>query len=373
MKKKALFPMLALVLVLALALAVPLAAPAGADPATGTMTVVSDTSTEVTSGNVYADPTSYPYPAVFAWEPGPAYPNDGPDDTSWQSNSLWDQQVASTHTFSAGADWIWESYRVVNPAAGDVVDFTKTFNIPGIPTAGTLYITCDNGYEVSLNGTLVGSAQLGAGWRGSDLTESYCTTSGWQSVENYNVFSLLQNGLNTLEIGCANEQLTNGTISSNPGGLIFEITITYETNLDVPVDIKPTSCPNPLNVKSKGVLPVAILGTADFDVTQVDLESVRLTYGEDGVKISPLRWALEDVATPFVPFTGKEDCLDCTTAGPDGYLDLTLKFDMQEVVAALGEVNDGDCLVLQLTGKLNDGTTEISGEDVVRILKKGKK
>jgi len=132
----------------------------------------------------------------------------------------------------------------------------------------------------------------------------------------------------------------------------------------VPVDIKPQSCPNPLNVKAKGVLPVAILGTADFDVTQVDVTTVLL----EGV--SPLRWELEDVATPFEPFIGKEACDQCTTEGPDGYLDLTLKFDTQEIVSALGDVSDGDCVVLHLTGNLLDGMP-IVGEDVVLILKKG--
>jgi hypothetical protein len=34
-------------------------------------------------------------------------------------------------------------------------------------------------------------------------------------------------------------------------------------------------------------------------------------------------------------------------------------------------VNDGDCFILTLTGTLNDGTP-IIGEDVLRILKKGK-
>ena len=131
----------------------------------------------------------------------------------------------------------------------------------------------------------------------------------------------------------------------------------------VPVDIKPGSCPNPVNVKAKGVLPVAILGTGEFDVTQVDLASVDL----EGV--APLRWNWEDVATPFV---GKEDAYDCTEEGPDGYMDLTLKFDTQEVVSALGdEVSDGDVLVLQLTGMLLDGNPFV-GEDVVVILKKGK-
>ncbi len=133
----------------------------------------------------------------------------------------------------------------------------------------------------------------------------------------------------------------------------------------VAVDIKPQSCPNPLNVKDKGVLPVAILGTEDFDVTEIDPESIRL----EGV--APLRWALEDVATPFEPVNGIEDCMtDCHELGPDGLMDLTLKFDAQEIITALG-AEDGDCLSLQLTGYLTDGTY-IHGEDLIIIIKKGK-
>ena len=140
----------------------------------------------------------------------------------------------------------------------------------------------------------------------------------------------------------------------------------------VAVDIKPQSCPNPLNVKSKGVLPVAILGTVDFDVTDIDPATVTLglEYDEEGV--SPLRWALEDVATPFVPFQDKVDCmLDCHELGPDGWMDLTLKFDAQEIITALGAVEDGGCLILKLTGELYDGR-KIHGEDVIIIIKKGK-
>jgi len=53
--------------------------------------------------------------------------------------------------------------------------------------------------------------------------------------------------------------------------------------------------------------------------------------------------------------------------------DLTLKFSTQEIVSALGNVNDGDELVLPLTGNLKEefGETPIQGEDVVVILKKG--
>jgi hypothetical protein len=139
--------------------------------------------------------------------------------------------------------------------------------------------------------------------------------------------------------------------------------------IQVPVDIKPTSCRNPINTKDKGVLPVAILGTEDFDVMEIDPESVRL------MGIAPLRWAYEDVATPYEPYIGKEGAFACTTEGPDGYLDLVFHFKTQEVVAALVDVNDGDVIVIPLTGNLSEefGGTPIVGEDVVVILKKGKK
>lgn len=135
---------------------------------------------------------------------------------------------------------------------------------------------------------------------------------------------------------------------------------------EVPVDIKPGSCPNPLNVKSKGVLPVAIISTESFDATMVDPVSVRL----EGV--APLRCAYADVGFPFEPFVGKEDCsLDCEVSNPDGFEDLVLKFNRQEIIAALGDVEDGECWALKLTGNLFDGLP-IVGEDMVIILNKGK-
>lgn len=135
------------------------------------------------------------------------------------------------------------------------------------------------------------------------------------------------------------------------------------------VDIKPGSCPNPLNLKSQGVLPVAILGTADLDVTKIDPASIRLVIGE--TEVAPIRSSIEDVATPFTDEI--TSCESCTDSGPDGHMDLTLKFKTQAIVQAIGvdNVNDEDCLILTLTGTLNDGTP-IIGEDVVRIMKKGK-
>ncbi len=119
--------------------------------------------------------------------------------------------------------------------------------------------------------------------------------------------------------------------------------------LMVQLDVKPQSCPNPINTKSQGVLPVAILGTASFDVTQIDVSSITL----EGV--SPLRDAIEDVATPLqVPTVPEPD--SCTDEGPDGFDDLTLKFDTQEVLEALGFPSKGDVISVELEGTLLDGT-----------------
>ncbi len=136
------------------------------------------------------------------------------------------------------------------------------------------------------------------------------------------------------------------------------------TALHVYIDIKPAGCPNPFNVGAMGVLPVAILGTASFDVTTVDPASVRLQG------VPALRSALEDVATPF---TGPlVNATSCTSAGPDGFLDLVLFFDDQAVSAALGAATDGQVLILTLTGNLlpQFGGAAIMGQDVVIVINK---
>jgi uncharacterized protein len=124
------------------------------------------------------------------------------------------------------------------------------------------------------------------------------------------------------------------------------------------VDILPGSCENPLNVKQPGVLPVAILGTADFDVTLIDPASITLAG------VAPVRWSFEDVSTAH----------DCSVEDGDGYIDLVLQFELQEIVLVMGEVLDGDLITLKLIGRLlpEYGATRIVGVDTVLILSKGK-
>jgi hypothetical protein len=117
-------------------------------------------------------------------------------------------------------------------------------------------------------------------------------------------------------------------------------------------------------MKKNGVIPVAILGGEDYDLNQIDLDSIHL------LGIQPLRWSIEDVATPYEGLLA--DAYDCHELGGDGYPDLVLKFLAKEVSLALGEVNDGDVILLELTGWIDSesGGYEFHGSDVVKILKK---
>jgi hypothetical protein len=139
--------------------------------------------------------------------------------------------------------------------------------------------------------------------------------------------------------------------------------------VEVPVDIKPGSCPNPFQAVSRGLLPVAILGTEDLDVSTIDPASIRLNG------VAPLRSGYEDVGTPFEPYTGKESCaLDCSDWEGDGLMDMTLKFDRQDLVDALGgPPDDNECLVLTLTGNFYEeyGGGPIIGEDVIGYKNRG--
>ena len=124
------------------------------------------------------------------------------------------------------------------------------------------------------------------------------------------------------------------------------VTATVDVEVAIPVFFNVIT--KKLNVKKMGVLPVVAFGSADLDVATIDPASIRL----------------EGIA----PFSSQ---LVGASHGPKH---LNLKFMVQEVVAAIGEVSDGDEVVLHLTGNLNEdsGGNAVIGEDTVFIIKKGK-
>jgi hypothetical protein len=131
------------------------------------------------------------------------------------------------------------------------------------------------------------------------------------------------------------------------------------------VDVHPTSCPNPVNISGNGVIPAALLGTANFDVTKIDPNSVELWgLNCDGGPVSPTQYAYEDVSTPY---TGNQSC-GCNTLHGDGYLDLTLKFNKQAVVQGLQlqTYPPGTFVHVVINGVLTNGC-RFTSTDCIRV------
>jgi hypothetical protein len=173
--------------------------------------------------------------------------------------------------------------------------------------------------------------------------------------------------------------LMNGTL--NETGIIedppgHEGTVDYlEVSIfcdptDPTLDIKPGSCPNPLNRRSMGKLPVAIIGTTSFDVAMIDIGSLHLSRADGiGGSVAPLEGprgpytTIEDVGTPFCG----EVC-DCHELEGDGIDDLSMKFSSSEVTETLelNDVENWSIVELVVSGALVDGT-EFSVSDCVRV------
>ncbi|MDH5266427.1 MAG: hypothetical protein OEW62_01970 [Candidatus Bathyarchaeota archaeon] len=136
---------------------------------------------------------------------------------------------------------------------------------------------------------------------------------------------------------------------------VLLVTMPVEANtVTVSIDIKPGSCPNSINLKSKGVIPVAILTDGSFDATTVDPTSVLFAGA------APLRWTIEDVET------------GSNNGPPDGDLDLLLFFKTQECkydsVDNPDGMSPGDTFA-PLTGETFGGTP-IFGYGSVNIVPK---
>lgn len=154
-------------------------------------------------------------------------------------------------------------------------------------------------------------------------------------------------------------------IAFNDDGISFcRLYVSIMPEIEASLDIKPTSCPNPQQVNRKGWLPVALVGSAGFDVSLVDVSTVVLKRSDGvGGSVSPSNHSYEDVATPF-----EGELCDCHELGADGTLDLSLKFDNTLVRSALllDAVANGTALRLRVEGLLLD-ESPFFAEDCVRI------
>jgi hypothetical protein len=115
-------------------------------------------------------------------------------DGDWVVNSL-KGESESVPSGLEDAEWIW---------LGDIYDqgshqFTRTFEIPGTPTSGTMLIACDDYYyDLVLNNAYIGENR---------------NVNGWLTADVYDVTPYLHSGINTLSVTAENDMWNWGGLS----------------------------------------------------------------------------------------------------------------------------------------------------------------
>jgi len=178
-------------------------------------------------------------------------------------------------------------------------------------------------------------------------------------IKSFNVSSLLSPGLNTLNL--------TSVINSDCLSLILALidlpagTAPPTKNVSVPLDIRPSQCPNEFNCNEKGLVTVAIGGSTALDIAQIDRSSIRING------IAPKEFSVADVTTPYRGTV--TDCKTCVLGKADGKRDLVLKFDIQQIGKTLGNVKVNQCIKITLTGrKLAEfGGEPLTGIDFITI------
>jgi len=96
--------------------------------------------------------------------------------------------------------------------------------------------------------------------------------------------------------------------SEGPDGGSDYFTLAYSRVIEVAIDVKPGGSTNSVNPRSRGVLPVAVLGSATFDVDDIDAATLRFGAGR--------AVCAHDLSDPFARRSHTRD------VNLDGYPDL---------------------------------------------------
>ena len=156
--------------------------------------IVSDT-TNIVENGVYAVPTS--------------------THSSWISDAILNP-----------AKWIWDKYYVTTPLTGETKVFLKNFTVTGTVQSAVIKLASDNGYKLEINGNLVDD---------KTTVENNFTSS--VAPISLDVKSYLKEGNNSIKFTVINFPLTDGTVETNPAGLLYNLEISVLGNCNPVLDI----------------------------------------------------------------------------------------------------------------------------------------
>ena len=133
--------------------------------------------------------------------------------------------------------------------------------------------------------------------------------------------------------------------------------------IEVNIDIRPGLCPNHLRLESALTVPIAVLGTVDFEVFRIDPASVRISREGQAGEVAPVGWAYADVGTPLIG-----GLCACHKRRGDGLDDLEFSFRMGELIDGLAlEGSAGETIPLTLKGTLETGEA-FRGADCAHLI-----
>lgn len=142
------------------------------------------------------------------------------------------------------------------------------------------------------------------------------------------------------EAGEWEAELFGADVPAEGEEVVFGFSTIPASVIIVDIDVKPGSDPNSINPRSRGVIPVAILTTSDFDATTVDPLSVR--FGPSGATETHGRGHIEDI-------------------DGDGDDDMLLHFRTEETGIQCGDTS------VSLTGQTSDATLIEGSDSIVTV------